>query len=114
MKNAARKLIELFPSQPSDYWLERIEKADVPCGRVNDFDTIWDDPQYLVNETFYEYEHPVAGKVRAVRPGTRLSGKKPELWRHAPGLGEHTDEILADFGFDRQEIADLHSRAIVK
>ena len=114
VRNAARKLIELFPSQPSDYWLERIEKADVPCGRVNDFDTIWEDPQYAVNETFYEYEHPVAGRVRAVRPGTRLSGKKPELWRHAPGLGEHTDEILADFGFDRQEIVDLHSRAIVK
>jgi len=49
-----------------------------------------------------------------VRPGTRLSGKKPELWRHAPGLGEHTDEILADFGFNRQEITDLHSHAIVK
>jgi crotonobetainyl-CoA:carnitine CoA-transferase CaiB-like acyl-CoA transferase len=114
VKNAARKLIELFPSQKSEYWLERIEKADVPCGRVNDFDTIWEDPQYKFNETFYEYEHPAAGRVRAVRPPGRLSGKKPDLWRHAPALGEHTDEVLADFGFKQGEIADLHARAIVK
>ncbi len=114
VKRAARNLIELFPTQPSAYWLERIEKADVPCGPVNDFDSIWEDPQFIVNETFYEYEHPVAGKVRAVRPAPRLSGKKPDLWRHAPGLGEHTDQILADFGFAAGEIADLRAREIVK
>jgi len=114
VRRSARNLIEYFQTQNSDYWLERIEKADVPCGRVNDFDTVWEDPQYKVNDTFYEYEHPVAGKVRAVRPAPRISGKKPQLWRHAPGLGENTDEILADFGFNRQEIADLHARAIVK
>ncbi|HKM98967.1 MAG TPA: CoA transferase [Candidatus Binataceae bacterium] len=114
VKRSARNLIEFFPTQPSEYWLERIEKADVPCGRVNDFDTIWNDPQYEVNETFFEYEHPVAGLVRGVRPPARLSGKKPTLWRHAPGLGQHTDEILADFGFNADQIADLHARAIVK
>ncbi len=114
VKRAARALIELFPSKPSAYWLERIEKADVPCGMVNDFDTIWEDPQYVANETFYEYEHPVAGAVRAVRTPARVSGKKAEVWRHAPALGENTDEILAEFGFNQSEIADLHAREIVK
>jgi len=114
VKRAARNLIELFPTQPSAYWLERIEKADVPCGPVNDFDSIWEDPQFVVNETFFEYEHPVAGRVRAVRPAPRLSGRKLDLWRHAPGLGEHTDEILADFGFSTDEISALHAREIVK
>jgi crotonobetainyl-CoA:carnitine CoA-transferase CaiB-like acyl-CoA transferase len=114
VKRAARNLIEFFPTQPSAYWLERIEKADVPCGNVNDFDSVWEDPQYQVNDTFYAYEHPAAGMVRGVRPAPRLSGKKPQPWRHAPGLGEHTDEILADFGFDQGEIADLHTRGVVK
>jgi crotonobetainyl-CoA:carnitine CoA-transferase CaiB-like acyl-CoA transferase len=114
VKRAARNLIELFPTRPSAYWLERIEKADVPCGPVNDFDSIWEDPQFVVNETFFEYEHPVAGRVRGVRPAPRLSGRKLDLWRHAPGLGEHTDEILADFGFSTDEISGLHAREIVK
>jgi crotonobetainyl-CoA:carnitine CoA-transferase CaiB-like acyl-CoA transferase len=113
VKNAARKLIELFPTQPSAYWLERIEAADVPCGPVNDFDTIWSDPQFLANETFFEYEHPQAGQVRAVRSPARFSRTRPELKHHAPGLGQQTDEVLAEFGFDTTEIAALRERKVI-
>ena len=84
----------MFPTQPSAYWLERIEAADVPCGPVNDFDTIWTDPQFIANETFFEYEHPQAGRVRAVRTPARFSRTHPELKHHAPGLGQQTDEVL--------------------
>lgn len=114
VRRAIKALIDIFPTQTSAYWLERIEKADVPCGPVNDFDTIWDDPQFKVNETFMEYEHPRAGRVRAVRAPARFSKSKTELWRHAPGLGQHTDEILRDFGFDSAEVARLRADRIVK
>lgn len=114
VRRAIKALIDIFPTQTSAYWLERIEKADVPCGPVNDFDTIWDDPQFTVNETFMEYEHPRAGRVRAVRAPARFSKSKTELWRHAPGLGQHTDEILRDFGFDSAEVARLRADRIVK
>ena len=108
------KLIELFPSKPSAHWLEIIEKADVPCGMVNDYDTIWNDPQYVANGTFLEYQHPKAGKVRAVRSPAKFSKTKPELYRHAPDLGEHTDEILTDFGFSKSEISELRSAQVVR
>lgn len=114
VRNSIKALIDLFPTQPSAYWLERIEKADVPCGLVNDFDTIWTDPQFVENETFVEYEHPKAGLVRGVRSPARLSGKKPELWRHAPELGENTDQILTDLGFSGEEIAQLRASEIVR
>ncbi len=113
VKNAARKLIELFPTRPSAYWLERIEAADVPCGPVNDFDTIWSDPQFVANETFFEYEHPQAGQVRAVRSPGRFSRTRPELKHHAPGLGQQTDEVLAEFGFNPSEITDLRERKVI-
>ena len=113
VKNAARKLIELFPTQPSAYWLERIEAADVPCGPVNDFDTIWSDPQFVANQTFFEYEHPQAGRVRAVRTPARFSRTHPELKHHAPGLGQQTDEVLAEFGFDPAEITALRERKVI-
>ena len=113
VKRSIKKLIELFPTQPSAHWLARIEAADVPCGPVNDYDSIWTDPQFVANQTFFEYEHPKAGRVRAVRPPARFSRTDPELWRHAPELGQHTDEILSDFGFDAGEISDLRSREIV-
>jgi crotonobetainyl-CoA:carnitine CoA-transferase CaiB-like acyl-CoA transferase len=113
VKHAARKLIELFPTQPSAYWLELIEAADVPCGPVNDFDTIWSDPQFVANETFFVYEHPLAGQIRAVRAPARFSRTRPELKHHAPGLGQQTDQVLAEFGFDSTEITALRERRII-
>jgi len=113
-RKAMWKIIELFPSKPSAHWLEILEQADVPCGVVNDYDTIWNDPQFVANETFGEYEHPKAGRVRAVRSPARFSRTQPELWRHAPGLGEHTDEILADFGFSKGEISELRAAQVVR
>jgi crotonobetainyl-CoA:carnitine CoA-transferase CaiB-like acyl-CoA transferase len=114
VRHSIKSLIDAFPTQPSAYWLERIEAADVPCGPVNDFDSIWTDPQFEANETFFEYEHPKAGPVRGVRHPARLSGRKQDLQRHAPGLGENTDEILRDFGFSATEISKLHQDAIVR
>lgn len=114
VKRAARKLIELLPTQPSAYWLERIEAADVPCGPVNDFDTIWTDPQFVANQTFVEYEHSRAGRVRAVRSPARFSRTEPEFWREAPALGQQTDEVLAEFGFASSEIANLRAKEIVR
>jgi crotonobetainyl-CoA:carnitine CoA-transferase CaiB-like acyl-CoA transferase len=114
LRNGARKMIELFPSQPSAYWRERIEAVDVPCGPVHDYDSIWEDPQFAANGTFVEYEHPQAGRVRGVRSPARFSRTEPEMWRHAPGHGEHTREILGDFGFRADEIDSLVAAQIVK
>ncbi len=114
VKRSIKNLINLFPNRPSAYWLERIEAADVPCGPVNDFDSIWSDPQFVANRTFFEYEHPKAGRVRAVRSPAQFSRTEPELWRHAPDLGQHTDEILSDFGFSAEQVASLRQREIVR
>lgn len=113
IKRAARNLIEFFPTQSSAYWLERIEAADVPCGPVNDFDTIWTDAQFAANQTFVEYEHSKAGRVRAVRSPARFSRTRPEFWREAPDLGQQTDEVLGEFGFNANEIDRLRADAIV-
>jgi crotonobetainyl-CoA:carnitine CoA-transferase CaiB-like acyl-CoA transferase len=114
VRKAMWKMIELFPSKPSAYWLDLIEKADVPCGPVNDYDSIWSDPQFVANQTFLEHEHPKAGTVRAVRSPARFSETEPEQWRHAPDLGEQTDEILSDFGFSAREISELRGAQIVR
>jgi len=114
LRRGIKGLIALFPSESSAHWLELIEAADVPCAPVNDYDTIWSDPQFAANQTFFEYEHPKAGRVRAVRSPARFSATAPELWRHAPELGENTDQILADCGFSGAEIAGLRAEQVVR
>jgi formyl-CoA transferase len=106
-------LIELFKTKPSEYWLPLIEQADVPCGRLNTYDSIFEDPQFVANKTFFEYEHPRAGLVRGVRAPSRFSATEPELVHHAPDLGGSTDEILAEYGFSGGEISHLRAERIV-
>src|SRR5271155_2047619 len=54
-----------------------------------------------------EVEHPKAGRLRQGRNAARFSGTPASIRRPAPGLGEHTDEILAEAGYSAAEIAEL-------
>src|SRR5258708_38308614 len=56
VRRSIKSLITLFPTQPSAYWLERIETADGPSGPVNDYDPMWTHPQFLPNEKLLECE----------------------------------------------------------
>jgi len=51
--------------------------------------------------------------VRAVRSPARFSRTLPELKHHAPGLGQQTDQVLAEFGFDPAEITALRERRVI-
>jgi formyl-CoA transferase len=59
------------------------------------------------NQTFVEYDHPVAGRIRGVNVPGKFSATPPQIRHHAPGLGEHTVEILQEFGLSQSQIATL-------
>jgi crotonobetainyl-CoA:carnitine CoA-transferase CaiB-like acyl-CoA transferase len=97
----------LLPQKTSKEWLEIFEAADVPCGPVYTFDEVLQDPQLALNHTFVEYDHPVAGRVRGVNVPGKFSATQTEIRHHAPGLGEHTIEVLSEFGLSHSQIATL-------
>src|SRR5262245_57851412 len=98
---------EFLPQKTSKEWLAIFEAADVPCGPVYTFDEALRDPQLLQNQTFVEYEHPVAGRIRGVNVPGKFSATPPQIRHHAPGLGEHTVEILREFGLSQPQITTL-------
>jgi crotonobetainyl-CoA:carnitine CoA-transferase CaiB-like acyl-CoA transferase len=97
----------LSVQKTSKEWLEIFEAADVPCGPVYTFDDALQDPQLAINQTFLEYDHPVAGRVRGVNVPGKFSATPTEVRHHAPGLGEHTIEVLSEFGLSHAQIAAL-------
>ena len=110
-----RSLIqERAATQPSDYWLQRLVQADIPCTLVQDYAMLARDPQALDNSYLYSYEHPRFGTLQAVGPAAYFSKTGSVLQGPAPEQpGQHTDAILANTGFTHEEIAQLRANRVV-
>ncbi len=78
----------------------RSVEHDVPASTVTALEEIHDDPQVIHNEVFVERQHPQAGRLREPRAAARLSATPQCVGDHAPGFGQHTDEIVTSLGLD--------------
>jgi crotonobetainyl-CoA:carnitine CoA-transferase CaiB-like acyl-CoA transferase len=113
LRASLKGIAALFPEQDSAYWLQKIEEADCPGGPVNNYDTLFNDPEIVANENFHTYEHPQAGTVRTVNPGMRFSETPARFWRRPPNLGEHTEEVLREAGVAREQIEELRQEKVI-
>jgi crotonobetainyl-CoA:carnitine CoA-transferase CaiB-like acyl-CoA transferase len=90
-----------------DDLIKALEADGVPCGRINSIADVAADPQALAREMVVELEHPRAGRTRALGLPVKLSRTPGKVSRPAPVLGQHTREVLEEFGFARAEIDAL-------
>ena len=94
-------------------WLSALEAAKVPCGPINDLADVFADPQVLARDMPVEMPHPLSGSVRLVASPMKFSATPVQYRRPPPLLGQHTEQILGEFGLGDAEIAALRSaRAI--
>jgi crotonobetainyl-CoA:carnitine CoA-transferase CaiB-like acyl-CoA transferase len=95
-------------------WVGLLEAEGVPCGPINSIADMAADPQALARGMVVELDHPRAGATRALGLPIKLSASPGKVARPAPLLGQHTHEVLAEFGFSASEIEALvHSGAAV-
>ena len=112
---ALAELIERVTSQrPREYWLERLEAHDVPCGPINDYRDVMRDPQVRAREMVVETRHPTLGTLSTLGTPIKLSGTPLTPGRPAPLLGQHTDEVLAAAGYQEDEVAALRAAGAVR
>ncbi|XWN28988.1 MAG: CaiB/BaiF CoA-transferase family protein [Devosia sp.] len=87
--------------------MEKLLAVDVWCGEVRSHTEVADDPQVKHIGAITSYEHYTAGTVKTVAPAIGMSRTPPTIDRPAPLVGEHTREILTEFGFQEPEIDAL-------
>ena len=88
-------------------WIDALERADIPVQRMNSIEDILADPHLAAIGYFSVREHPTEGRIRTLAVPSEWSESQPEYRRHAPRLGEHTREVLAEADFSKQEILKL-------
>jgi len=78
-------------------WIGALEAAGVPCGPINRIDEVFADPQVVARGLQIALPHALAGSVPLVANPIRLSGSPVAYQRPPPLLGEHTEEVLAQW-----------------
>jgi crotonobetainyl-CoA:carnitine CoA-transferase CaiB-like acyl-CoA transferase len=86
---------------------------DVPCAPVVSLDEMLVHPQIVANRTLVEYEHPLIGPIRQPRATPTFASMQGAGIVPAPGLGDHTQEILAEVGLSRPSIESLLTSGVV-
>jgi formyl-CoA transferase len=89
-----------------------LRKYEVPCAPVLSMKEIAYDQDLRNSGTVVEVEQKERGKYLTVGSPIKFSSFQPEI-KGAPLLGEHTDDVLAELGYDADQIAQLHAKQIV-
>lgn len=97
---------ETLLARPADEWLDRLTREGVPCAPVLTRAQMISHPQVAANGIVRETTHPAAGRLRQARAAARFSATPTAIRRGGPGLGEHTEEILAEIGLRPGDLKD--------
>jgi crotonobetainyl-CoA:carnitine CoA-transferase CaiB-like acyl-CoA transferase len=117
VKNHAKlkALLEKWTTGHSvDEIVEIMLKLGIPSAPINTIDRVVRDPHIAeAREMFVDCEHPTAGKVKITGSHLKFSQHKFGVYRPAPLLGEHTEEVLESLGYDKTECVKFREEGIV-
>jgi formyl-CoA transferase len=92
--------------------MEILNKYDIPCGPILSMKEIAEEPSLRKTGTVVEVDHPKRGKYLSVGNPIKMSDSPTEVTR-SPLLGEHTEEVLAELGYDNAAVADLRKTGAI-
>ena len=97
----------LFATRTREEWLDALFRHDVPCAPTLSRNEVFGSSQISSNEMMVRLPHPEVGETEMVNVPVRLGDRPGKVWRRAPLLGEHTEEVLGEVGYSPEEIAAM-------
>jgi len=113
-----KKLIPLLEvmtrKKTKSEWISLLEKANVPCGPINNFKEVFENEQVIARKVQINVPHPTVGNMKLVASPMKLSKTPTEVRMAPPTLGQHTAEILHErLKLTDESIASLRDKGII-
>ncbi len=106
-------LENIFREKPRDYWVSKLKKANIPVGPVRNVKEAFTDPHINERGFLQNVKHPTAEKITLFKNPIHMDGKTFDIYMHPPLMGEHTEEILNELGFSREDIINLREEGVI-
>jgi formyl-CoA transferase len=107
------ELADLTKRYKSADLVERLNAAGVPSGPIYSIDQMWADPQVKHVGMAVPMPHPSRKETAIVNQAVELSRTPSVIDRPTPAIGQHTDEVLTELGYDKDAIADMKRRKVI-
>ena len=103
-----------FGEKPRAEWLEVLAAHDIPAAPVKTIQEFMNDPAVQHHDMVHEYDHPDVGRLRLIGQPLAFAGTPTRDPGPPPTLGQHTDEVLRELGYDATAVHDLRARKVVR
>jgi crotonobetainyl-CoA:carnitine CoA-transferase CaiB-like acyl-CoA transferase len=100
-------------TETTEYWIDKLNAAGVPCGRVMGLGEVFADPQVTDQQMVLNQDHPGHGTVRMLGFPIKFSEALCALRRPAPEVGADTDAVLQELGYSAADIARLRKAGVL-
>src|SRR5260370_20864994 len=92
--------------------MDILNEYDIPCGPILSMKELAEEPSLRKTGTVVEVDHPTRGKYLTVGNPIKMSDSPSDVTR-SPLLGEHTEEVLAELGYDKDAIVALRTEKAI-
>jgi crotonobetainyl-CoA:carnitine CoA-transferase CaiB-like acyl-CoA transferase len=103
----------MFRTKTSAEWIAILNDAGVANGEVRNIGQMLNDPQLEAREMIKTLMHPTVGATRVIGAPIKFSETEATVRTPPPVLGEHTDAVLAELGYDANAIEGLRQKRVV-
>ncbi|MYE54573.1 MAG: CoA transferase [Chloroflexi bacterium] len=104
---------ETFRTQTTGHWVEVLENAGVPCGPIYNIEQVYADPHVQSREMAVPLEHHKSGSIRNIGVPVKLSDTPGSVRTPAPLLGQHSDEVLCQYGYADADITTFREAGVL-
>ena len=106
-------LVRLFQTYDEDE-SGTLEANEIPCGPINDYHEVMNDPHVRARDMVIETDHPSLGRIKTLGTPIKMSESPLAPGRPAPLLGQHTDEVLRQAGYNDEELTAFRNEGAIR